>query len=693
MIAEVTPVERTRDFNLTILGRTVWHLGSHLYKRRDLAIVELVANCWDAGATRVDVQLPDAGTYSPEKSEYVIEDNGGGMTADQVENEYLVVGRNRRLESGVEINGRPIMGKKGVGKLAGFGIANELLIETWTGGETTSFPMTVDDLKAPDGTTKEVVLKGILKPTPTGAPYSSGTRITMKALKHKTSAVEEELRNALGRRFSRIVRGKMTIYVNGVIVTTPSLDLIYREPADLREEYEEVILSNGKTIQFNCGFTDRSISTLEMRGFAIYVHGKTAQAPPFFFNVEKTASGQHGTKYVTGEIHADFLDDHVDDDEDIISTDRQELDWDTDTVQPLRQWGDELSRRLLRDWAKRKQKNVEDKINSDEDLVRRLERLDPPSQKQFWKIAKQLAGAEMDVEHAMPLVSSLLQAFEYRHFHDLIEEIELRADEDPEQLVLLLGHLQDWKVLESRAILEIINGRLSIIKKFHQMTVNNAAETAGKKGDDNMHDLIGRYPWLLNPEWQVLSEERQVSQQLKEWDAEWNAAEIVDESARERYDFLALADSGQLVVVEIKRSFHSVRLDELQRLERYKANLSKGTSRDMSMVMICGDYSSLDASTLKTWEEREDGFITSWGEIYDRTRTYYEHYRAVLEADVTDPQFDSKRREVAQTREVIANGSVYRGKQKRVLGPQDKLTNALETSAKSLRPRRRRKNR
>ncbi len=55
----------------------------------------------------------------------------------------------------------------------------------------------------------------------------------------------------------------------------------------------------------------------------------------------------------------------------------------------------------------------------------------------------------------------------------------------------LLHHLGEWKVLESRAILEIVKGRLDIVEKFHEMIVNDASETARPVGADNMHDLLG----------------------------------------------------------------------------------------------------------------------------------------------------------------------------------------------------------
>jgi hypothetical protein len=60
--------------------------------------------------------------------------------------------------------------------------------------------------------------------------------------------------------------------------------------------------------------------------------------------------------------------------------------------------------------------------------------------------------------------------------------------------------------------------------------------------------LIARSPWLLNPEWQVLSEEKSLSRQL----AEWGDEDIPEQDKRLRYDFLALTDDKQLATFRRK---------------------------------------------------------------------------------------------------------------------------------------------
>jgi len=699
-------IKKTIEFHLTVLGRTLEHLGVQMYKRRDVAIAELVANCWDAGAHNVWISAPERSEYSADRSNIIITDDGVGMNADQIEHEYLVVGRNRRepetaikedqstgaswdpksqdapVSAKVEkdvavaeisaiplVESRPVMGRKGIGKLAGFGLAKVMFVTTWKDGEAVDLRMDIDALKTQSGKVKEIKIPGTVASVPPSLRSPAGTRITLQTLKHSTSLDIEKLRESLARRFSRRVRGRMNIFVNGVAVGDPHIASDFRRP-DSDDGHIAETLSDGSEIQYRYAFANSPIASTELRGFTIYVRGKTAQAPPFYFHVESTASGQHATRYLIGEIEADFLDSGDDDETDLISTDRQEIDWDSEAVTAFYQWGQQFTRKIFREWADRNGERMEEWILADADLNSRIQKLEPKTQTQVRTFLRKLASVETVREPALELASSLVRAYEYRHFIDVIDDIEAVSD-DAEALQSLLTHLNDWSVLESRAILEIIKGRISIIAKFGELIVNDAPETKSSRSMDNLHDLLAGQPWLLNPEWQVLYEEKSVTKQLREW----GYHDVADDEERERFDFLALTGNGQLVVIEIKRPGHPVSFDELTRLESYRNRLSKAHAKDLYMVMIYGGGTdgSVSGETKKNWENRDDAELREWSSIFTATKTYYEHYRAVLEGTIEHPDFHKKIDEVSKTRSILEAGHVHRDVEtrKKGLGPQD----------------------
>ena len=76
--------------SLRVEPRTVKFLG-RTYLRSEVALKELVANCWDADATRVDISLP----LALEGKSIVVLDNGHGMTGRELQSVYLPIGLNR----------------------------------------------------------------------------------------------------------------------------------------------------------------------------------------------------------------------------------------------------------------------------------------------------------------------------------------------------------------------------------------------------------------------------------------------------------------------------------------------------------------------------------------------------------------------------------------------------------------------
>ena len=115
--------------------RTIEHLGIKMYSQLPYALAELVANAYDAGASNANIFLYDNDLGD---KRIVISDDGDGMSYEEVRDNFLVIGRKRRDtdESRTNSKGRKITGKKGLGKLALFGIGKVIEIETTKAGES-----------------------------------------------------------------------------------------------------------------------------------------------------------------------------------------------------------------------------------------------------------------------------------------------------------------------------------------------------------------------------------------------------------------------------------------------------------------------------------------------------------------------------------------------------------------------------
>ena len=118
----------------TVAPRLLDHFGIAMYNTIPKAIAELCANAYDADASRVDIAYSD--------TEISIRDNGSGMTPADLQEDYMRIGRDRREDgakgSETTHSGRPVIGNKGIGKLAGFGIAETMIVRTWREGTETT---------------------------------------------------------------------------------------------------------------------------------------------------------------------------------------------------------------------------------------------------------------------------------------------------------------------------------------------------------------------------------------------------------------------------------------------------------------------------------------------------------------------------------------------------------------------------
>src|SRR6185295_15465400 len=102
-------------YQMTVDLNVLDHLGINLYSNVAAVLTEVVANAWDADAGEVKI------VFDLEKNTVLLEDNGIGMSIQDMNEKYLKVGYRWR-EAGLVLSpkGRPVMGRKGLGKLSLF---------------------------------------------------------------------------------------------------------------------------------------------------------------------------------------------------------------------------------------------------------------------------------------------------------------------------------------------------------------------------------------------------------------------------------------------------------------------------------------------------------------------------------------------------------------------------------------------
>ncbi|HDR1005806.1 TPA: ATP-binding protein, partial [Pasteurella multocida] len=117
--------------SMKISHNIVEHLGLKLYQNKPTNVIaELVSNAWDANAEKLDIDI-----IGNDDKYISVQDNGCGMNLEILKNTYLVIGKSKynNLEEQKEIvsrTQRKPMGRKGIGKLAPFGICQQMHVIT-----------------------------------------------------------------------------------------------------------------------------------------------------------------------------------------------------------------------------------------------------------------------------------------------------------------------------------------------------------------------------------------------------------------------------------------------------------------------------------------------------------------------------------------------------------------------------------
>ena len=171
--------------------------GGSIISDPKVAIIELIANSWDAAATNIEITWPEN-----DEDMFSIRDNGHGMTESEFEKRFRKLAYNRSKEQGeyaiipndhkLIIGKRPAFGKHGKGRLGGFAFGDNFIVATWKNGK--EIVVKVSKSEALDNPIS------FQKQGTTRNREGHGTEISVKyAVKPRLTA--EEARREIGMRF------------------------------------------------------------------------------------------------------------------------------------------------------------------------------------------------------------------------------------------------------------------------------------------------------------------------------------------------------------------------------------------------------------------------------------------------------------------------------------------------------------
>ncbi len=630
---------KPRPLKMKFAGEVVRHLGLQMYAGPVPAIAELISNAWDANAEKVKINITFGKKIST-TSMIEVEDNGHGMEWSDCDSKYMVIGRDARKEDGNYTQGkfkRKRMAHKGLGKLAGFGIANTVEIITVKNKKRTKFVLDYSVIeKLEHGEDYEI----LPEEDNVATSDNDGTKVILRNLKLRNAIVEDIFMRSMARRFS-VLSDKFQVQINDKILKKDEGPFqIYFPNNRMKFDKEKIIKKKGVfqipgagTVTFWIGFTEKPIHDAESRGIAVLSRGKLVQEP-WFFDVTGGVYGQHGMQYMTGEVEADFLDDKTD----FVTTGRNTILWSMKIPALLKEWGKAKVVAVLSKWADERGKIKIEHIQRATPYLERIQKFPKRQRKELTAVMTKMASIEtIEDDRLIELVRSLINAYENKELTHMIDEVSALS---PDAQSKLYEILQEFQILESVSIAQIVKSHIKIIEKFEEMIDKGVPEKP------NMQEYLKDYPWLIDPTYMGLSHEKRLETILKEKFHKKTKAK----GKNKRIDFFCLGELGRAFVIEVKRPKEKIGRAEIQQLTTYidflrqeNSKISNLENKKTFFGYLIGTNYSEDAKGEMDRAHRDGIYTKTWDTLLETARKSHQEFFNAMRKKVPpdDPRLEN----------------------------------------------------
>jgi len=637
---------------------TVDKLGVRLYDRVSAVVAELIANAYDADAENVSVQVPlntllarrDSQTKLIDGYGYMIEvkDDGHGMTPTDVNEHFLWVGKDRRkdpnLGSQSRHKKRNVMGRKGIGKLAPFGICKIIEVIS-AGGELTDqgyivshFKMDYDQIL--EHTDKPIEIEqGELDRT---FKNESGTIIRLRNFLPKRVPDRETFHRQLSVRFG-LPQSKFRIMVRdsrnpdeNQPFTVGSYEIPLMENSRIDLAPLPVNLEDGQKLHVTgwMGLAKDAYKNEEMAGVRIYARGKIVATTRDF---EKPAgyTGEFTLRsYLVGEVHADWIDD--DDGEDLITTDRQDILWESDYGRALREWGSDRIKAIGVASRQPRRDRVETLFLAASNLSSKARDYfaDPEIASTAISLGKEIGRLASedelsDKEYVESLTNIILTVAPHMALMEALKEFQSKALGFNGGIEKLLDLFSKTRIAEMASYAQIASERVEVIRRLTELIDDDPQEP-------DLQSILTDAPWLIEPTWTPITINQSLKQFVQGFESYFHKnfhekVSLAIDHGQKRPDFILVHMSQKLHIVEIKAIGHSFGNKDWDRLHNYleafeaffssHRELEKRFEGGWGVDLICDSINITDRDKKRSYGSwKSDGKIVqiSWGDFLTR---------------------------------------------------------------------------
>lgn len=628
---------------------TVDKLGVKLYDRVYAVLAELISNSYDADAQLVTIKAP-MGQYLASRHDGItesknicieIKDDGTGMTPQELQDFYLVVGKERRNDpkrgDKSKIYKRAVMGRKGVGKLAPFGICRyvevisaggEKISENGESGYRTAH--IIMDKNEMISDTSEIYCPAVGEKDGK-LSIKTYTKIILREFNYRRIGSIEELSRQLAQRFgletqdwrielvdtsktsghpdSSITVGKFHVDVMDnskvsfegprptIATQNPNSYTTFNPDGSVNSKILPGFYNEGIFYPVTgwVGYSKTPYKDELMSGIRIYCRGKFA-AQTVLFGRKAGFTGEHSIRsYLVGELHADWLDET----EDLIQTDRRDILWSQELGALFQDWGQSIVQHIGLIARDPMRQSMADKFFEIGDVINKINNAFP---------AKNQISLRNTAVNVAKLLGKSMRGDEFS---------DLNTVEDMVQLSILLAPIQDLdEKLREAAVtsvnpLSVINDILKIARLAETVTFGHQVvkrleiianlETLKDISDtpeSELQNLIESAPWLINPQWIPITANQGLTtlkSEIEKYFKEKTGTQIILSDFSEtskRPDFVSFSQDGVLQLIEIKRPKHYIENSEWERIQTYFDQLSSffGDHKHEPFLNIVSSY-------------------------------------------------------------------------------------------------------